>query len=307
VITLRAVETEADVLTWLAIRARIDPEHPITRENFDDRRGEHGRVDLLGLLAGEPVGTAWTYLPYSSETSEFLDVNVRVVREFRRRGVGTALFGRVSEQARSLGRKRLYIVTRFDDEEMLGYLGKRGFEELTRMEDVALDLRDSSIEPEAPPGVEIVPVAPAYERGMYAVSLEADADVPSPDPFVPGSFERWRSHDLGPQVIRELSFVAIESGDVIGWATLGGAHDGIAVNWMTGVARRARGRGVARALKSHQIAAARAAGLRELRTQNDVANAPMRRVNEKLGYRPRLTWIHLGGPLLDGADVSRSV
>jgi ribosomal protein S18 acetylase RimI-like enzyme len=299
VIELREVVTEDDVVTWLGIRARIDPEHPITRSNFDDRRGTHGRIDLLGLLDGEAVGAAWGSPPYASETSEFQHANVRVLAEARRRGVGSALFERLSEHARSLGRTRLYLVTRSDDEEMLGYLHRRGFEELTRMEDVALDLRASSIEPETPPGVKIVPVAVEHERGMYEVSLEADADVPSPDPFVPGSFERWLGYDLGPQVIRELSFVALEDGVVIGWATLGGEHDGTAYHWMTSVARRARGRGVARGLKTHQIAAARGAGLRELRTTNDVANRPMRRVNERLGYTPRLTWIHLGGPLLD--------
>jgi RimJ/RimL family protein N-acetyltransferase len=67
---------------------------------------------------------------------------------------------------------------------------------------------------------------------------------------------------------------------------------------MTGVARSARGRGIALALKQAQIAAARDAGIRYLRTQNDLANAPMRRVNEKLGYRKRYEWVHLGGPLL---------
>ncbi len=37
--------------------------------------------------------------------------------------------------------------------------------------------------------------------------------------------------------------------------------------------------------------------LERLRTQNDLANAVMRRVNEKLGYRPRLESIHLAVPL----------
>ena len=67
---------------------------------------------------------------------------------------------------------------------------------------------------------------------------------------------------------------------------------------MTGVARRARGRGIALALKQAQIAAAQRAGLRYLRTQNDLGNAPMRRVNERLGYERRFEWVHLGGPLL---------
>jgi GNAT superfamily N-acetyltransferase len=67
---------------------------------------------------------------------------------------------------------------------------------------------------------------------------------------------------------------------------------------MTGVARSARGRGVALALKQAQIAAARDAGWKYLRTLNDLGNAPMRRVNETLGYQRQSEWVHLGGPLL---------
>jgi hypothetical protein len=50
-------------------------------------------------------------------------------------------------------------------------------------------------------------------------------------------------------------------------------------------------------LKRAQIVATRDARIPVLRTQNDLANAAMRRVTEKLGYRPRLEWVHLAGPL----------
>ena len=69
---------------------------------------------------------------------------------------------------------------------------------------------------------------------------------------------------------------------------------------MTGVARAARGRGIALALKQAQVAAAKAAGWKALRTQNDLANIPMRRVNEKLGYVRKFEWVPLTGPLLGG-------
>ncbi len=51
--------------------------------------------------------------------------------------------------------------------------------------------------------------------------------------------------------------------------------------------------------------AARAAGIELLRTQNDLANEPMRRVNDQLGYKPTVEWLHLAGPLL--GDVPRAV
>jgi GNAT superfamily N-acetyltransferase len=71
-----------------------------------------------------------------------------------------------------------------------------------------------------------------------------------------------------------------------------GAHEG--------VARRARGRGIARALEQAQITAAKGSELRYLRIQNDLGNAAMRRVNEKLGYERKFDWVHLAGPLLAG-------
>lgn len=295
---LGPVENESDIEAFLDVRARVDPEYPITRANFDDGRDRPDRLDVLAYLAGEPVGAAWANFPSSSSESEFMFVSVRVVPGRRRLGVGTALFRRVSEHARWHGRGELYTVTRDADSDTLDYLGKRGYAELTRMEDVAVDLAFVLPEEKPPSGVEIARLAPEHEHGMWEVAKEANPDIPSPDPFDAGTFEEWRRYELGPRVFRELSFVALEGAEVVGWATLGEDRAGSAQHFMTGVARRSRGRGVARALKLAQLHAAKGAGLRELRTQNDVANHAMRRVNERLGYRPRLAWIHLGGPLL---------
>jgi len=298
-VALRPVETEADIAAFLDVRARVDPEHPITRANFDDDRDRPDRIDVLAWSGDEPVGAAWAMFPSSSAASEFMYVSVRVAAEERRQGVGTLLFGHVSGHARALGRGRLYTVTRHDDADTFAYLGKRGFVELTRMEDVALDLTAALPHgDDPPPGIEIVPLAPEHEIGMWEVAKEANPDIPAPDPIEAGTFEAWRRRELGPPVYRELSFVALEAGEVVGWATLGEDKPGSAGHFMTGVARRARGRGVAHSLKLAQIYAARDAGLRQLRTQNDLDNAPMRRVNERLGYQLRLAWIHLGGPLL---------
>ena len=301
-IALRPVETEEHIAAFLDVRGRVDPEYPITRANFDDGRERPERIDVLALLDGEVVGAAWAhFLRDSSEASEFLFVSVRVVPEHRRAGAGTALFQRVSEHARALGRSRLYTVTRHEDSDTLDYLGKRSYVELTRMEDLALDLALTPPDEKPPDGIEIVPLAPEHEAGMYEVAKEANADVPSPEPFLVTTFDAWHRSELGPLVFRDLSFVALDEGEVVGWATLGEDRPGSAQNFMTGVARRARGRGVARALKLAEIHAAREAGLVRIRTQNDVANGAMRRVNERLGYELRLAWIHLGGPLLVAA------
>ena len=165
------------------------------------------------------------------------------------------------------------------------------------MQDVELELASWDGEVSVPEGIEIVPAREELDRAVYAVALEADADIPSGEPIVSGDFERWRARLFSPLAVRELSFVALDDGRVVGYAVLGKHTEDTYTHWMTGVARSARGRGIALALKQTQIAAARAAGLRALQTQNDLGNAPMRRVNERLGYRRRFEWVHLAGPL----------
>jgi len=184
-----------------------------------------------------------------------------------------------------------------DDLDSLGYYGFRGFEEIGRMQDVVLDVSAATVDPATPEGIEIVPATPEHDRGVYAVALEAVPDIPAAAPMVTGDFESWHERQFGPLVSRELSQLALDDGVVVGFGIVGRFTDDTYQHWMTGVARQARGRGIALALKAAQIAAAKRAGLRYLRTQNDLANAGMRRVNERLGYVRRYEWVHLGGPL----------
>jgi ribosomal protein S18 acetylase RimI-like enzyme len=298
VITIRTVENDADIDTWVDVRARVQPVDPYPREVLVEDMKKPDHLGLIAELDGEPVGAGSAGLFYGARDGEYAFISIRVVAEARRRGVGTALDLRCSQHARELGKTRLYVMARHDDEDSLGYFAHRGFEELGRMQDVRLDLANVAIAPSVPEGIEIAVMGAEHERGMYETALEADADIPSAVQIESGTFEQWRERQLSGRVLRELSFVALDQGRVVGFAILGGHKEGIADHWMTGVARSARGRGIALALKQAQIAAAKEAGLSTLRTTNDLGNAPMRRVNEKLGYVRRSEWVHLGGSLL---------
>ena len=133
---------------------------------------------------------------------------------------------------------------------------------------------------------------------MHPVALEIDRDIPTAVPVAALPLDEWRRRLLGPEVLRELSFVALADDEVVGYGIAGVSQPDVAEHWITGVRRDWRARGLATSLKAAQIEAARRSGFRELKTQNDARNAAMRRVNERLGYRPRLTWLHLAGPLL---------
>ena len=138
-------------------------------------------------------------------------MTIRVPREHRRQGVGTALHRRASEHARALGKSRFYCVVRHDDADSLAYYATRGFEEAGRMQDVFLELATAQVEPAAPPGIEIVPLTPDHERGTLRGGARGGRGHPDRRAACrAGTFEQWRDRNLGALAVRELSFVALD-------------------------------------------------------------------------------------------------
>ena len=300
---LRRANGEADIEAFLAIRAAVDPEYPMTRESWDDSQTEPGRIDVLACSDDIPAGCAFGGKLWNNPDSTVGFVSVRVLDGHRRRGLGTALLMAVSAHLESIGCSKLVSITRAP--ELVGFLEHHGLVEVGRSQEVELEPVTSDVGPPSLPGIELVPVTEELVAGMHAVAFEADADIPSAEPVVTGTLERWRERHLGPLSLWEQSFVAVVGGEVVGYAILGREAPHVAEHWMTGVARDWRGRGIAKALKQTQIVAAREAGIGLLRTQNDLGNAPMRRINEQLGYRPSVEWIHFSGPVL--RDVTKTV
>lgn len=299
-ITVRVVRTDADIDTYVSVRTLVHPETPMPRDVVVDDRRKPDQLDLIAELDGTPVGVASVSKFGGDPDGGLASVTIRVVAEHRRHGIGTALHLRASEHARLLGKTTFWVAARDVDTDSLGYYGAVGYREIGRMQDVYLSLAAADLTPEIPAGIEIVAATDEHDRGAYAVALEADPDIPAAAPIVSGPFEQWRERTFGTFVDRKLSFVALEAGRVVGYATLGRFTEDTFMHWMTGVARSSRRRGIALALKQTQIVAAQRAGLAYLRTQNDLGNGSMLRVNEKLGYERRFEWVHLSGPLLGG-------
>ena len=236
----RLLDTADPDDTFVEIRRRIQPDNPLPREVVvaDEEKPDH--LGLIAELDGEPVGAASAGKFWGAPDGELAAVTIRVVEEARRRGVGTALDMRCSQHARELGKTRLFVFARYDDEDSLGYFAFRGFEEIGRMQDVRLDLSNAVVERSAPEGIEIVAMLDEHERGTYEAALEADADIPSATPIRTGTFEQWKERHLSGRVLRDLSFVALAEDRVVGYAILGRHSEDTAEHWMTGVARSAR-------------------------------------------------------------------
>ncbi len=137
-------------------------------------------------------------------------------------------------------------------------------------------------------------------QGIYEVACEAYADIPGHEEEEMTSFDEWLALDMsGPNDRPEAVFVAVASGEVVGYSKfhLSDARPAVAMHDMTGVRRAWRGRGIAGALKRAQIAWAAERGYERLETANETRNAPIRRLNENLGYLPYSERVLLRGPL----------
>jgi RimJ/RimL family protein N-acetyltransferase len=117
-------------------------------------------------------------------------------------------------------------------------------------------------------------------------------------------FADWLAHHMqGSGDLAEATFLALTGNEVVGYAkfSLTAAQPTTAKHDRTGVRRAWRGRGIAGALNRAQIGWAKEQGYERLATQNEIRNEPIRRLNERLGYREAQGLIILRGPLANNA------
>jgi mycothiol synthase len=154
-----------------------------------------------------------------------------------------------------------------------------------------------------PAGIDIVAWAqrPELARGMYEVDLETHRDIPGFEDVAVEPFEDWMAHNMQrPTDSPGATFIALAGEEVVGFAKLSLTAPAAAGHAMTAVRRAWRGRGIASALKATEINWALANGYTELHTSNEERNAPINRLNARLGYRPGIGRIHVVGPIIGG-------
>ena len=301
-IDVRPCRDEREEEVSLAIYNEVWPWDAVTMDevrSFKSQALEY--ADHLGFLDGDAVGSvAVARMPSRPEIGLAL---LTVRAPARRRGVGTSLYRAASSWFRERGVVELDAFAPEDDEDSVASARRRGFREVERNGRMILELA-AIPEPavDAPPGIEIVTWAerPELARGMYEVACEALPDVPGEREHRMEPFGDWLAHDMEGSGDRpEATFVALAGDEVVGYAkfSLTAAQPGVAHHDMTGVKRAWRGRGVAGALKRTQIAWAKRNGYERLVTQNEMRNEPIRRLNERLGYRAAPGRVILRGPI----------
>jgi mycothiol synthase len=294
-----------DLDAYVAVRNAVTPDWPASRADIEWSSATYpGGVRLLALLDGRPAGAgnAGRIYVYPPDHPDWW-LELTVLPDARRRGVGSALLAAIGDAGRAAGKTGLQAPTWDHRPDGQAFLAARGFVEHERSKAVRLDLADAPRGGPPPNGIRLVTLAerPDLVGQVHQVAVETFDDIPgSDDPMHPGDLAEFRARDVDRPGIRHDGFwIALDGEEVAGYASVivEPARPGIGIHDMTAVCRRWRGRGVARALKQATIDWARDAGLEALETGNDVENAPMRAVNARLGYRPMPDIVFMRGPL----------
>jgi mycothiol synthase len=300
-IEIRPCADEADEQASLEIYNTVWPWDAVTMgevRSFASQAREY--ADFLGPGGSVAVGI----MPTRPDVAYVL---LTVLPEARCNGLGNTLYQTVSGWLAERGVHEIDAPVPEDDTHSLAFAERRGFHEVERNGRMILDLTQLDPPPVDPPGgIEITTWAERAElaRGLYDVACEAYPDVPGDRDRLMEPFEDWLAHDMqGSGDLPEATFVALDGHEVVGYAkfSLTAAQRTTAHHDMTGVKRAWRGRGVAGALKRAQIAWAKQRGYERLATQNELRNEPIRRLNERLGYRPAPGRVTMRGPLAPGS------
>jgi GNAT superfamily N-acetyltransferase len=240
-------------------------------------------------LAGGGTASLYVHGP----TATFLDVNV--LPEERRKGIGSALLERVLDRCRVLDVQALH--SHHTTPAGAAFAARFGFTDGQRIVRALLDLRTAELPaPEPPDGWRLVTWlrrVPDENLAAFVTARAAMDDAPSPDEL---DFPTWTAGNVRASEEslalrnREMRVtVAMRDDGEIGaftelrvsrGSTLGFTDD-------TGTVAAHRGRGLARAVKLESLRRLRDdhPEIELVSTSNAEENAAMRHLNERLGFR----------------------
>ena len=228
---------------------------------------------------------------------EPLVLNLEVDPEYQRRGIGTMLLARVLRVTRN--ERRVMMAVSESSASGIAFAEHRGFVEHSRRYESELNL--GTFDPAefsgqrqalAEAGIRFATFAdedsPQFRRAMHRLVNRLTRDVPTPEPIPLSNYEEWERDWINVPFASPGTFaVALSGSRPIAMSYLVLEADGSGYNWMTGVARTHRHKGLGPAIKVEALRLAKDRGVPFVRTNNDLANAPMLAINKKLGFRPR--------------------
>lgn len=292
----------ADLPAIVRLQQESQPLHPWTLEEIErDQRELEPHLRNHFLVAereGELLGMADYMRPAGTYHPQRFHLFLCVASGHRGKGVGRALYEATLRELETLDPLSMTAQVRETDPRSVRFAQERGFTEVKRDFESILSFQDFDAEPYRSlldrleqEGLSFRDFAeldcPDFRKRFHELFETLRVDVPRAEPPTPLSFDFFNKHVVEEPGMLPKAFVFVLRGNELLGFTGGyeGAASGCMDTWLTAVARGMRGRGLALALKVRSLKAAKALGFTQARTDNDTRNAPMLRVNERLGFQ----------------------
>jgi mycothiol synthase len=280
---IRRAKTDADLAGWCEVWNAITPREPI---RVDEIKRRQARQPERLYLVADDTGAG---LVAPSDSPGRLYVGVRVLPEARRHGLGSALFELLLEHARGLEPEWLSTQVSEADADSLAWAEHRGFAEYGRQVELVLALGGDEQWPAPLDGIQVVELTENLHDAAYDLTCEAWADLPTEVPVAAPTYDVWLEEEVpGP-----VAFVALDAGEVVGFAALLERGPDRLEHGLTATRRSHRRRGIASLLKRTEIAWAAANGYYELITFTQDRNEGMQAINLALGFVAQPAWISM--------------
>ena len=280
-----------------------EPSDPVVQRHGWEVQAVSGHPyrEYIVMRGSEPLGLAgWRHPPFEAEGKRYGRVEVAFKEGVEDAELLAACITRMEDEVRADGADA-YGETLRENEGWrlavflsLGYkydrLGRWWGLDLVANRERLTGMAALARERAAAGGLTIAPLGARIDDAefiskMWVVSNASELDVPTTVPHVPWPLEAFAAGLRSPSTPPDRLWVATEGQEVLGmsWLSYPPVRGNVWTDW-TCVARAARGRGVARALKFETVMQAIELGIPEVRTENDAENAPILHLNEEMGY-----------------------
>lgn len=294
---------EADYEALVRIQKAVRPDEYISVEDlrdWDENQREAGRRSSRWIASIDGAVVGYGSLgesPWLNGPIRYAEISVHP--DHQHQGIGRSLLERVESLAGERSVEALIGGTEEHRERAIRFIEAAGYAEMDRDWRSTLDLSEfdpedwsEAVERVTSTGVRIVSAAelsettPDWIDRLHELHMEVEADMPIQITIAPMPRDDFETLMLGRKMLPNAYLVAIDGDDLVGLTQPErvDGEDHVIAQEMTGVAARARGRGIATALKVAAATWAKDAGYRSIRTYNAKSNAPMLAVNRKLGF-----------------------
>jgi mycothiol synthase len=330
VVSVEAFQPQ-DAADVAALISRLYPDRALDADELqrlDRDQQEAGHLHGRAVLRA-PDGTLAGFAGYAQQLGQFhprkFVLELIVAPEHRNLGHGAALYDWLLTELQPRDPLALRVSVREDDVAALQFASSRGYREDRRYWVSSIDpaQADLSSLPERAArlesqGVVLLSAAELAQRDpqgwqarLHALFSEVRLDVPRSEPPTPISLDQYRAWVLDdegylPSAHFLAELVAEASGELIGTSDL--YRSPASPDLFTGlsaVRRPWRGLGIATVLKLQALQYAQSQGVPRVWTDNESGNAPILKINDRLGFVREPALVGLVWHRPEGRDVPR--